>query len=239
VYFKGTIDDVRIYNRALSSDEIAEVAELMMHWKLDETSGTTAYDSGLYGRSGTLTNGPAWTSSGKINGALQFDGQNDYVRITGYKGITGTSNRTCAAWIKTSAAAGPERPIIAWGTGTSGARWCFRLKEDATFGVSVYGGNISTTGIYNDGAWHHVVAVLSSSGSPHLADIKLYVDGVLKTATITNDPAINTASAGDVIIGSRQEGWPSSYFNGLIDDARIYGRVLTEDEIEDLAGMGN
>ncbi len=215
---------------------VATSASYEAYYAFDEKTGTVANDSSPCVRNGTLVNDPTWqTDSGERASVLSFDGINNYVNVSGYKGITGTSNRTCAAWIKTGATAGPERPIVAWGAGTIGNRWCVRLKEDATFGVSVYGGNISTVQTYNDGAWHHVAAALSSSGSPRLADINLYVDGVLQTVTISNDPAINTASAGDVIIGSRQEGTPYSYFNGQIDDVRIYAQAIGDNQIAGLA----
>jgi len=53
-------------------------AELVVHWKLDETSGTTAFDSSENGYNGTLTGGPAWVD-GKIDGALEFHAGGDCV----------------------------------------------------------------------------------------------------------------------------------------------------------------
>src|ERR1019366_5109600 len=50
-------------------------------WKLDDGSGTSAADSSGTGNTGTLTNGPAWTTGGMNNGALSFNGTNSYVSI--------------------------------------------------------------------------------------------------------------------------------------------------------------
>ena len=53
-------------------------AELIAQWKLDDGSGTIATDS-AGGHDGTLVGGPTWVAEGKIDGALQFDGSDDYV----------------------------------------------------------------------------------------------------------------------------------------------------------------
>ncbi len=51
---------------------------MVAYWTFDEGSGTTANDSSGSGNKGTLFNSPAWTT-GKINGALSFNGVNNYV----------------------------------------------------------------------------------------------------------------------------------------------------------------
>ena len=69
------------------------------HWKLDEGSGTTAYDSSGNGNHGTLTNGPSWTS-GKIGGAVSFDGADDYVQVPDSNTLDLANALTLAMWIK-------------------------------------------------------------------------------------------------------------------------------------------
>src|SRR3990167_7744794 len=63
----------------LSQTEANITTGLVSHWKMDETTGTTATDS-VGTNNGTLTNGPTWTT-GKLNNALSFDGSNDYVSM--------------------------------------------------------------------------------------------------------------------------------------------------------------
>ena len=86
---------------------------LVGHWELDESVGMTATDS-VGSQHGTLPNFPGddsqWTTS-RLGGALQFDGDDDYVAITGYSGVTGTQSRTVTAWIKTS----KTGIIFSWG----------------------------------------------------------------------------------------------------------------------------
>ena len=55
-------------------------AELVAHWRLDEASGVTAFDSSGNGNDGTLNGNPQW-EAGMIGGALHFDGSSDYVQI--------------------------------------------------------------------------------------------------------------------------------------------------------------
>jgi hypothetical protein len=69
------------------------------YWKLDEASGTAAYDSSPYRNTGTLTNGPTWTS-GRYGSSLLFDGTNDYILINDNAAIRGMYAITVNYWIK-------------------------------------------------------------------------------------------------------------------------------------------
>jgi hypothetical protein len=83
----------------------AAQAELMGWWKLDEGSGTTAFDSSGNGRDGTLNGDPQWVA-GWLGGALDFDG-GDHVD-TGYS--DDLTNWTIAAWVKSPAAPSGDAP---------------------------------------------------------------------------------------------------------------------------------
>lgn len=78
---------------------------LVARWKFDESSGTTAADSSGNSLTGTLTNGPVWNpNNGYLNGALTFDGSNDYVTVadpgTGsVLDFAGGSSMTITAWV--------------------------------------------------------------------------------------------------------------------------------------------
>ena len=86
---------------------------LEAYWKLDNNSGMIAYDTSGNSRDGTIS-GATWTT-GKLGSALSFDGMDDEVVITGYKGVLGTTPRTISAWIRTS-----DHGVIAYYGGTSG-----------------------------------------------------------------------------------------------------------------------
>jgi hypothetical protein len=200
-----------------------------LYLTLDETSGTTAADSSFYNRPGTLTNGPVW-SAGHTGGALSFDGTDDSVVITGYKGVTGTSSRTCCAWVKPNAVTGE---IMGWGPDTTGNKWIVRVNENGTLRAEVNGGNICGTTVLTDGNWHHIAVVLENDGSPDISEARLYVDGVLETTGAATPHLVDTGSTVDVQIGVHYS--LHRYFNGLMDEVRIYNRALSTAEIAALA----
>ena len=154
------------------------------------------------------------------------------MEVVGYRGITGTASRTSMAWIKTSTVNGS---ILIWGdTSVNGRRWDLRLQDFGGYHgrlmVSVKGAYQASRQNLADGNWHHVAVVLEEDGTTSTADIKLYIDGVADTDVDTVDYPINTASLQDVTIGSSV-----SYFNGLIDDVRIYDRALSTTDIAEIA----
>ena len=208
----------------LAGNEATEVG-LVAHWKLDEAQGTTAADS-FSNKDGTVYGDTAWRpAGGKIGGALQLNGTDTYVRINGYKGITGSSPRTCTAWVKTTTLG----VIINWGVNVAGGRWTMLVDSDGHLRQELGGGAIVGSTIVADGEWHHVAVV---SDGTDLENVLLYVDGIQDTLSVPGSRAIDTQPADDVTIGEFITGL---YFAGLIDDLRIYNRALSTDEIRDLA----
>lgn len=186
-------------------------------WKLDEASGTIAHDASGRGHDGALKGGPTW-GAGKANGALQFDGEDDYVEI-GSVGIDGMDRRTLTGWAKASTTE------IAEGTGvfgfipdgsTDGTYFDVEIDDAGNYVVSVQG----WAGIFGavDTQWHHFAATYDGDGG------SWYFDGQFIDVSVGELGTID-----QVRIGGRLSN--SKYFPGLIDDVRIYNRVLTEAEI--------
>jgi len=180
-------------------------------WKFDEASGKTAPDSSKHGRNGTLKEELSFdkdSARGRTGKALEFD-DNGYVEITKYKGVTGTRARTVAAWIKTDNDGGE---IISWGEDDFGKMFtfCFVRGEQT-----------------DDGDWHHIVVVVKEAELPNLHDdVVLYRDGTIAEVHdigLLDLWPIDTGSDLDVRIGRG--------FEGLIDDVRIYNRVLSDEEV--------
>ena len=203
-----------------------------LHWKLDETTGTVAPDDSANAYDGTLVNmdDSDWVA-GVDGNALDFDGVDDYVEITGYKGITGVQARTCSAWIKTNQVSGE---IMTWGSHASnGGLWIIRVNEAGQLRTEVKGGNINGSTLINDNAWHHIALVLEDDGSPDISEAQLYVDGQLEPISAVVDEPINTDFVENVHIGVYAPFL--RYFQGQIDDVRIYDRALSEAEIVEIA----
>ena len=205
--------------------------DIQLYFKFDETSGDTAQDDSIYSRPGLLFNNPVWASEGVSGGALNFDGIDDYVLVSGYKGVAGTASRTCAAWIKTNTVSGQ---VLTWGDYAAGQKWVIRVNENGTLRAEVQSGYIYGTKSLTDNQWHHIAVVLANDGSPNISEARLYVDGQLETTGGVLAYPINTGVIQDVQLGVFTLVAPT-YFNGLIDDVRIYSRALTDAEITALA----
>ena len=227
---------------SVSDPSVAELAvtnqsSLHAWYKLDETGGVDAIDSSVYGSSaghkGSLRNatGTPW-NSGKFANAITLDGSNDHIRDYNFQGITGNARRTIALWFKTSTA---NKPLLQYGASGSGTLFKLSLNGSGAAVLDLGGTTLttSTTGLAN-GAWHHVAATIPANGNTGGA--KLYING-----TVTNgsgSTAINTATTADLVIG-RDGTSGSAYFNGQIDDVRLYGAELNATLIGQLYGNGN
>ena len=192
-------------------------------WRFDETSGTIAYDSSGNGNDGSLVGGPQWVD-GMIGGALDFDGT-DHVEVPDSPSLDITDAITIAAWVNPQGT-GDHRWLIAkrgWGTG-------------ATYGLSFTNGGSIEFGIstgtawefrqtietISDGNWSHVVGQYSP---PYL---RVFINGQFSEEWDIGSHSINTNDI-DMLISGQNDG---QYYGGLADDVRIYSRVLTEAEIQ-------
>ena len=103
--FTGHMDDVRIYNRALSEAEIQALAapnrKLLIHWKTDDTGGLQATDSSGNGFHGTVEGGAVFRpTKGVLPGAIEFDGGNDCVAINDRDELDLRNAITMACWVR-------------------------------------------------------------------------------------------------------------------------------------------
>jgi hypothetical protein len=164
--------------------------------------------------------------------ALNFDGVNDYVQ-TNFPGVLGTTQRTVEAWVKTTATTG-EQLIADWGSDTTnGQRFTVRLVAltggNYSVRVEVKGGGLNGTAVVNDGNWHHIAVTYDNSLSSN--QYKIYVDGVQNIQGGVGLTA-NTATSTNLIIGRRIVASFGGYFNGNIDDLRIWNVTRTQAEIQ-------
>jgi hypothetical protein len=196
-------------------------ADLFSHWTFDEGSGKIAYDS-AGSNDGTLVNGPVWTT-GRIGGALSFDGTNDYVALSGF--TVSTISGTIALWFKTSADFsanyGGQGFLISrdyqysnyltleqMGTGP------YRLTGEA--GQDNYFANADGMPV---GVWNHVAVSFDNKTA------ETYLNGeLIQTKTVTSSS----------LTLDRIGGRTSEFFNGQIDDVRIYDNALSQSEIRAL-----
>ncbi len=148
----------------------------------------------------------------------------NYLTVDGYKGIGGSDNRTVEAWIKTSTA---NKEIVFWGENSNTKKWIVRVNGGGQLRAEVAGGYIIGTTSLTDDKWHHIAVVLDGSS---VNDIKLYVDGSQEAISSSQNSIINTenTTSSDVMIG---HGSNNTYFDGNIDNVRIWSTALTQARI--------
>jgi hypothetical protein len=240
-FFNGLIDELSIWGRALSDTEIqghyagtsSDYTGLIGLWHLDEGSGRIASDSSGNNHDGTLIpilrNGPSWTT-GQVGGALSFDGVDDSVRIADSDDWAfGTGEFTFMAWINPVSYTGSYQAIFDQHQNTyNWMEWYLGPTGSITLGGRT-GGNF--WGFKNiDGSslsgWHHITFTHHSG-----TDYRVYLDGV----EVNPGPSSYGYNAGNynapAAIGSKSD--LREFFNGKIDELSIWGRALSEAEIQE------
>jgi N-acetylneuraminic acid mutarotase len=200
--------------------------ELVAYWKLDETEGNIAQNS-ISDNHGIISGNPIWQpDSGKVTGALQFDGIDDCV-ITDSPLNPADGAFSIFAWIKGGA---PGQVILSqigasnWLCTDSVEGYLMTgLKATGRGGASL----LSQTSI-TDNNWHRIGFVWDGSYR------HLYVDGGAVAKDNAQLPDL-MSSDGSLYLGTGCSHAPGTFFSGLIDDVRIYNVALTADEIATLS----
>jgi len=215
----------------------AELAGLLAWWKLDETGGRDVADASGNGNIGKILNGqPRWQASGgKIGGALLFGGNGDWVHVANESNFDCSSEVTVAAWIKVNRFDKDYQAIVTKGD----SAWRIQRNqgadsiEFACSGLKIPSGN-QYGGLYgeksvNDGNWHHVAGIYDGE------KMYIYIDGVVDVS----QPASGAIATNDhpVYIGENVE-MTGRFFNGLIDDVRVYNYALSEGQVTALYNEG-
>lgn len=232
-YFKGALDDVRIYNRALTNTEIDNLYQaesnastfsnrgLILHLPFDgnelDISGNNR-NATLPGSGVSLTN----DRFGVPNKAYSFNGTS--AMSVGWNQLTGNTARTASVWFKTNATG--SGIFLGWGGNNTNLVADIGNLVFSSVSFLGYFGYSNDTYIspntYSDNQWHQLVFTHDGATS------KLYIDGNLKK---TETRSYNT-SASALKIGSSASN--SSFFNGNLDEVRVYSRALSEQEVESL-----
>jgi hypothetical protein len=217
--FNGSIDDVQIYDRALSEDEISAQYALGRGNYALRNDGLVAQYSGR-DIEGTLATPTAildtnFKTEGKINEAIGFDGVDDYVEI-GDLGI-GSQSQSVSMWIKSNTLG--YLPTDGFKILNLEYTYISLRNENVRFGTEH--NEFSSFDLSNNILeWNHISGVYNGTHT------LLYVNGELKDF---DEYSLELSSGDDWLIGATPAF--SNYFNGSIDDVRIYNRSLTTDEI--------
>lgn len=248
-YFPGSIDDARVYNRALSAAEVTALYKqydpgvqaasgekgLVGWWKLDGD----AKDSTPYGDNGIITGTTTVADrEGKANGALRWQGSPDRVLIPDAPVLNPTSSMTVSTWfyannvstgvqriVSKFASGGYSLYITGSGTvdGCGDNNLCAKVRVN---GADTYA--IVPSSTLNNQNWYHLA--MSYDGT----NVRLYINGSV-AATSANTSGPITTAAVPLCFGTNNATCGSNFLNAAnIDDVRLYNRALTQSEIQNL-----
>jgi len=207
---------VDIQDMAILGENLFEDYRMIAHWKLDETEGNIAHDN-TGNHHATLNSNPVWQpAEGKMDGALQFDGIDDYANA-GFVLNPSSGPLSAYAWIKGSM---PGQVIISQTDGTGfGGTWLGADQVDGKLFTNLMYFELASESVITDDQWHHVGIVWDGSRR------YLYVD----EEEVARDTSDMTAiqSTGDLYLGASKNLEATSFFSGLIDDVRIYNRAVS------------
>jgi hypothetical protein len=227
---------------------------LISLWKMDESSGSTFYDS--KGTHDASRSSDLISADGMINGSQYFDFNNrDLAKIPNDAAFNFPANSSFSLvyWLKFSDTqyglnGGQDHIVISkgdWNTGgPSAAMWAsgingsgkvnFLLSDDTGYKIDLEG-----DGHYDDGQWHQVACVRDESNNQSI----LYVDGIVIDQT-TYDYAGSFTNSDKICIAHLMNlGEPQYYYMGFVDEFAVYNRALSASEINSqiasaLSGVG-
>jgi hypothetical protein len=213
-------------------------ADLVAHWKLDETAGMAVTDSSGNGHNGTLMGGLSFDGNsvgGVIDRALHLTGaEGASIRADSVSVPTGAF--TFSMWFNPDSdqdSSDNKWYLLFWGGAEEGLgdKPLYEFNEDERgtirFCIGIVGEEQykleTKANSWKGLTWYHLVATFDG------ADVKLYVNGALEDSA--NQPGTHEPSS-KVCFGSKYDG--EHPFKGRLDDIRIYSRGLTPDEITGL-----
>jgi len=218
------VEDMKVLAKHLFEDY-----RLIAHWELNETEGSIAYDS-IKSNNGTCHGEPLWVpTGGKIGGALQFDGVDDYVSVPFILNPS-VGSFSVFTWLKGGT---PGQAILSQANSTSGSNstWLGIDPSDGKLITKLMHPpfpSLESDSVITDSQWHHVGLVYNRDSLQR----HLYVDGTEVAKDIS--PVAALGSDGGLYIGASKDLEAGSFFSGLIDDVRIYNNVLSAEEIATL-----
>jgi Concanavalin A-like lectin/glucanases superfamily len=213
-----------------------------------------AGDSSGNNNHGIIVGGLVFTSdrNGKSNAAAEFDGVDDYI-IANETGNLSPENITISAYYNTSSTEIQNLLCKRQQYNTStpetygGLSWSVNARSgvysgfnNAQFGVPVNTGSCnSPEGINSDdlvyslqtinpSQWYHIVCIFENGSQ------RMYINGKIREATVRNFNSLKQCPGGKLVIGAFVQDFPA-FFKGKMDEIRIYGRALNEEEIKELA----
>jgi len=211
----------------------ASSSGLVAAYSFDEGTGTKVNDASGNGNTGTLKNGPTWTT-GKYGKALSFDGVNDYVDVPNSSSLNIAGTKlTISLWVNITDRSGPDMVLLSkpWASSSMPYPYYqYAIEFDANGAKTLDFLFGDTTGTLRGpfslkppvGVWTHVAFTYDGT------TVKGYLDGVQKLSV----PTTQSLQARGQSLRIGVDGAFGQAFKGKMDQVRIYNRALTASEIQ-------
>ena len=203
------------------------------YWRMDDNEpNTMVLDSSIYNNSGTAQRNTSLLSvAGVVDQALSFDGVGDYIQIADSVSLNPSEEVTVCGWFYFNDAS--ENVGLIW---KDSYNYALNTYSDGVHFTVWNPANVPSAASFStsllESGWNFIAGVFDGTNS------KLYLNG----APIGSIGASITGGirdqAGDLYIGQRPDGNGEEYFDGLIDEVKIFGKALSENEVIELYDEG-
>ena len=254
--FTGTLDDIRVYNYTRSATQILEDMAgyppsgtsasfgpdtsylsngLVGYWKMEEAGDATRADSS--GNGNTLTESTADTvaqAAGKFGYAGDFElADTEYMTAADSTSLSVTGSLTLAAWINPETVSVGTYNILAKWDGSNESYRLMQNADEIRIELDASGNYVETSSSnLAAGTWYHVVGVFDATS----ATAKVFINGLEATSSTTGTiPSSTGDDVGVFHLGAEDStGGATGYYDGIIDEARVYNRALSPAEVQKL-----
>jgi len=223
----------------VSSIAHADLMEgLVLYMPLDEGSGKTTKDFSENSMEGELRGNAEWVD-GKFGKALQFKASSDLVFIPDHEAFHISDEITQAAWIKLDRLPGAHAIIFGTRNAAGGRNIGFGYGMDPDNNIKVWTNNAGggfldiddTKTKLKAGQWYYLAYTHQTDKS---GLVEIYVDGKVTHSQKSNNPVDPAGTPNEVTIGT----WAGEAWPGIVDEVRLWNRVLTEKEIQESMDKG-
>jgi hypothetical protein len=204
------------------------------YWQLDEGAGNIVTDSSGMGNIGVLMNGAGWTT-GKSGAAVGFNGIEANIDLGNPAALQITGAMSVSAWVQPNSIRNNGR-IVSKSGGLGLQGWSLNVEDYNVFEFSIAADQ--NTYVFVDSTtpvplqtWVHLVGVYEPGSA-----VRIYINGVLNNSVTSKIPIRQHNPPVKVHIGGRAPGLQGKctrcYFDGKVNDVRIYNRALYPSEVQ-------
>ena len=180
-------------------------------------------------------NGGTQRIGGYINRGAVFNGSSSKIDLSSF-GLTGAATRSFSFWVKPNATPASFGTILFYGANSNGTAFQIYVDSSNQIYAGYFNRDYTTSGTVPNNTWSHVVVTSNGGAIEIAANTQVYINGTLQTLTAvgTGTGVANTSNA-NYSLGYRRSD-NNLYFNGCIDQVRIFNKVLSSSEVTTLYG---